>query len=264
MNAVHLEWSVVIPAFLAGVLVLVTHIPLGREVLKRGIIFIDLAIAQIAALGVVLAHLLDWDEVSWMRQAAALTAALLGALLLAWTERRWPDVQEALIGAIFVLAATASLLLLARDPHGGEHLQDMLVGQILWVSYADLAMAAALTAAVLILWRVLKLRASRLSFYLVFACAVTISVQLVGIYLVFASLIIPALATRAYASTRQLVYGYGMGSVAYAVGLVLSGMWDLPAGALIVWALGTGGALVYALRVRRVGCVGTDTAALRK
>lgn len=250
MTDVQLEWSIVVPAFLAGVLVLATHIPLGRQVLQRGIIFIDLAIAQIAALGVVIAHLLTWDDTSWMRQAAAVTAAVLGALLLAWTERRWPEVQEAIIGAIFVLAATASLLLLAHDPHGGEHLHDMLVGQILWVGYGELAAAAVLTGIVLMMWRFLLPRANRLAFYLIFACAVTISVQLVGVYLVFASLIIPALATRHYSSARQLTVAYSLGGVAYAAGLVLSGIWDVPAGAVIVWALGIAGTLVYAAHAR--------------
>lgn len=246
MTEVYLEWSIVVPAFIAGLLVLATHVPLGRQVLQRGIIFIDLAIAQIAALGVISAHLLGWDDSSWMRQVAAVTAALLGALLLAWTERRWPDVQEAMIGAIFVLAATASLLLLAHDPHGGEHLHDMLVGQILWVSHSELITAALLTGVVLMVWRYLLSRAKRLAFYLIFACAVTISVQLVGVYLVFASLIIPALATRYFSSARQLLVAYGLGALAYAAGLVLSGIWDVPAGAVIVWALGMTGALVYA------------------
>lgn len=253
MTEAHLEWSIVLPAFIAGALVLATHVPLGRQVLQRGIIFIDLAIAQIAALGVVAAHLLAWDHSSWMKQGAAVTAALLGALLLAWTERRWPEVQEAMIGAIFVLAATASLLLLAHDPHGGEHLNDMLVGQILWVSYGELVAAGGLTVAVLAMWRYLQARANRLAFYLVFACAVTISVQLVGVYLVFASLIIPALATRHYPPARQLVAACGLGAVAYAGGLVLSGLWDLPAGAVIVWALGMTGTVVYAGH-RRSAC----------
>ena len=69
----------------------------------------------------------------WPVQVAAALAALAGALLLTWTERRWPDVQEALIGVVFVLAASGGILLLANNPHGGEHLRDLLVGQILWV-----------------------------------------------------------------------------------------------------------------------------------
>jgi len=242
----RIEWIIVLPAFLAGMLVLATHVPLGRRVLQRGIIFIDLAIAQIAAVGTIAGHLLGWDQASWMRQVAAVTAALAGAFLLSWTERRWPEVQEAMIGAIFVLAASAGLLLLVHDPHGGEHLHDMLVGQILWVSSNELIFAAAVTVAVIALLHYLVPHVRSLGFYLVFACAVTVSVQLVGVYLVFASLIIPALATRHYTAAWQLPVAYGLGIVAYAAGLMLSALLDLPAGAVIVWTLGGLGVLVYA------------------
>jgi zinc/manganese transport system permease protein len=245
MTETSIELSIIIPAFIAGGLVLATHVPLGRQVLRRGIIFIDLAIAQIAAGGVIVAHLMGWDDSAGMRQLSAFAAALLGALLLTWTERRWPDVQEAMIGAIFILAATAGILLLAYDPHGGEHLQDMLVGQILWVSYEQLFLAASISVAVLLMYRYFVPLASTLGFYVVFACAVTVSVQLVGVYLVFASLIIPALATRHYSGTWQLVMAYGVGLVAYAIGLLLSAIWDLPAGAVIVWSLGSLGMAVY-------------------
>ena len=90
----------------AGLLVLATHVPLGIEVLRRGIIFIDLAIAQVAALGVVAAGLFGWQS-PWAIQGAAVAAALAGALLLTLSERRWPDLQEALIGLLFVTAAAA-------------------------------------------------------------------------------------------------------------------------------------------------------------
>ena len=121
MNLNSFDWTIILPAFLAGILVLSTHVPLGAQVLKRGIVFIDLAIAQIAALGVTCASLMGFDPQSWAMQIAAGTAALLGALLLTWTEKRWPEVQEAQIGVVFVLAATGGLLLLANHPHGGEH-----------------------------------------------------------------------------------------------------------------------------------------------
>ena len=133
------DFMIVLPAFLAGLLVLATHVPLGAQVLQRGIVFIDLAIAQIAALGVIVAGSIELDPHGWTVQVAAGAAAVLGALLLTWTEKRWPEVQEAQIGVLFVLAATAGLLLLAHNPHGGEHLQDLLAGQILWVSYDQLA-----------------------------------------------------------------------------------------------------------------------------
>ena len=184
------------PAFVAGLLVLATHVPLGMQVLKRGIVFIDLAIAQIAGLGVIAADLLGWEPQGWAVQIAAVGAALLGGLLLTWTDKRWPEVQEATIGVLFALAASGGILLLADNPHGGEHLKDLLVGQILWVSYGQLVPVAVLTALLLGLWFGLRERLGRLGFYILFAFAVTASVQLVGVYLVFASLIVPALACR--------------------------------------------------------------------
>lgn len=241
------DLAIVFPAFVAGVLVLATHVPLGAQVLQRGIVFIDLAIAQIAALGVIGAGMLDIDPHGWTVQAAAGAAAVFGALLLTWTERRWPDVQEAQIGALFVLAATGSLLLLAHEPHGSEHLRDLLSGQILWVRYEQLLVPAIGTAVILTLLKLLGKRLGRLGFYLIFALAVTASVQLVGVYLVFASLIVPSLGVRHYAQRWRLPLAYLIGIGGYATGLLLSMMFDLPSGALIVWCLSILAILVYAL-----------------
>ena len=225
------------PACVAGLIVLSTHVPLGKQVLARGIIFIDLAIAQIAALGVILAQFLGVDEQSFKIQVAAAVAALAGAGLLAWTDRRWPQYQEPLIGTLFVLAATGGLLLLSNNPQGGEHLKDLLVGQILWVSFAQLIPAALLSVVLLAFmwWR--RERLVGLLFYGLFALAITVSVQLVGVYLVFASLIVPALATAGMRGRARLLTAYAIGVLGYVSGLVLSAVLDLPSGALIVWTL---------------------------
>src|SRR5262245_24431832 len=133
MNFADLDWSILWPAFIAGLLVLATHVPLGMQVLERGIVFIDLAIAQVAGIGVMASDALGWEPQGWAMQVSAAGAALAAAGLLVYTEKRWPDIQEALIGVLFVLASCVGLLLLAGNPHGGEHLKDLLVGQILWV-----------------------------------------------------------------------------------------------------------------------------------
>jgi zinc/manganese transport system permease protein len=242
----QIDLMIILPAFLAGLLVLATHIPLGAQVLKRGIVFIDLAIAQIAALGVIIAGSGDLDPQGWAVQAAAGVAAVLGALLLTWTEKRWPDVQEAQIGVLFILAATGGLLLVAHNPHGGEHLQDLLAGQILWVRYQQLLaplFGTVLVGAVLYFYNE---RLSRLGFYLIFALAVTASVQLVGVYLVFTSLIVPSLAVRHFPAGKRLPLAYGVGAAGYLSGLVLSTVLDLPSGALIVWCLTALAMVVYA------------------
>jgi zinc/manganese transport system permease protein len=227
------ELALIGPALVAGLLVAATHVPLGIQVLKRGIVFIDLAVAQIAGLGVVFADRLGLEPQGAAVQASAFAAALGGALLLNWTERRWPEVQEAVIGVTFVLAANAAILLLAANPHGAEHLKDLLVGQILWVSPARLPLLAALSAALLLVWLGWRERIGRVGFYIVFACAVTMAVQLVGLYLVFATLIVPALATRLMARHRMAV-GWALAAAGYLAGLLLSIAFDLPAGPLIV------------------------------
>ncbi len=210
--------------------------PLGIDVLRRGIIFIDLAIAQVAALGVIAAGMAGWES-PWATQGAAAVAALGGALLLTWTEKRWPDIQEALIGLLFVTAAAAGILLLTNNPHGGEHLQELLAGQILWVGWAQLIPVAALYALAMLLWAVFGSRLGRTGFYSLFALVVTASVQLVGVLLVFASLIAPAVALRGRAGMRRLISSWALGAVCYGVGLLLSALFDLPAGAAIVCCL---------------------------
>jgi zinc/manganese transport system permease protein len=237
MNLESLEFSILWPAFLAGLLVLATHVPLGQQVLNRGIVFIDLAIAQVAGLGVTAASAFGFEPEGWRVQAAAVGAALLGALLLTWTEKIWSEVQEALIGVLFVVAACIELLLLANNPHGGEHLKDLLVGQILWVSPEKLIPVAILYAAALAVWFTLRSKLGQIGFYVLFALVVTQSVQLVGIYLVFASLIVPALAAKRFAEPLRLGMGYGVGLVGYVLGLVASSLFDLPTGAVIVVAL---------------------------
>jgi len=244
------ELAIVLPALAAGVLVCATHVPLGMQVLARGIVFIDLAIAQIAGCGVLLADQLGFEAEGIAVQIAALVAALAGALLLTWTERVFADVQEAVIGVVFILAATGGVLLLASNVHGGEHLRDLLVGQILWVQPSRLAWVAIVYAAILAAWFGFRARMPRAGFYVLFAIAVTLSVQLVGVYLVFASLIVPPLATRRMTRGR-LAAAWAIGVAGYALGLVVSTMADLPSGPVIVWMLvALGVAADLAMRTR--------------
>jgi zinc/manganese transport system permease protein len=220
--------AILLPAMLAGQLVL-----------ARGIVFIDIAIAQVAALGVVAGYALLGGETHGLpTQACAAAAALLAAGFLAWTERRAGTAQEAVIGVVYVVAASAQIVLLGFDPHGAEHLKDLLVGQILWVAPAELLPIAVLYAMVLaaLLWGDLSRR--RLLFYAVFAVSITASVQLVGVLLVFASLIVPALpASRAVTKAGRLVAGYATGVLGYILGLAASAITDAPTGAAIVCAL---------------------------
>ena len=248
MNFDGLDTSIMAPALAAGVLVTATHVPMGQQVLKRGIIFIDLAIAQIAALGVLLAYSLGFESSTVAVQATAFGSALLGALLLYQCERRWSDHLEAIIGSVFILAATAGILLLANNPRGSEHLKDVLVGQILWVNLNQLLPIVGLYVGILAAWYGLRAEHRPALFYILFSLTVTASVQLVGIYLVFATLIIPALAVRRLAMPCQsLMAGYLLSLAGFASGLVISALFDLPSGAVIVWMLAVTGILVSSL-----------------
>lgn len=231
--------GIVLPALLAGMLVSLALVPLGLQVLSRGIVFIDLAVAQIAGLGVICADALGLEPQGWAVQASALGAAVAGACFLTWTERRWPEVQEAIIGVSFVLSASVALMVLAHNPHGGEQLKDLLSGQILWVDPHQLMWEAPLYALVAWLWQQYGPRLGRLAFYLLFALAVTLAVQQVGVYLVFATLIVPALATSGTRAAQwvRLSQAYTVACTGYLTGLGLSAWLDLPSGATVVCAL---------------------------
>ncbi|ALP52586.1 zinc/manganese transporter permease [Candidatus Tenderia electrophaga] len=235
------------PALAAGLLVLATHVPLGREVLARGIIFLDLAVAQVAGLGLIVAAALGFGGGSWQLQLIAVSGALLAAVVLNWSEKRWPEVQEALIGTLFVLAASAGILLLSHNPHGAEEMKTLLSGQLLWVTPDQLGPTAVLTLALLGVWFGLRRQLGRIGFYLLFAVSITASVQLVGVYLVFASLIIPALAVRRLQGRRALGIGYGVGVCGVVLGLMVSLKFDLPAGPAVVWLLALTAAVVALL-----------------
>jgi len=245
------ELMVLAPAFVAGLLVLATHVPLGQEVLRRGIVFIDLAIAQIAVLGVIAAEGLGFEPHGFSTQLIAACAALAGAGWLSLTERWFAERQEAMIGVLFVLAASLVLLLLSGNPHGAEHFKELLEGQILWIEPSALVPVVLLYAAVLRLWFHGPVRRGAFGFYALFALTVTASVQLVGVYLVFASLIVPALAVSRLPAPRRLPLAWTIGAVAYGGGLLLSLAADLPAAPVIVCLLALIGAVLLLLTPAR-------------
>ena len=243
MNDLTVFADILLPALVAGLLVISTHIPLGFKVLSRGIIFMDLAIAQVAGLGALLITVvIGEDAPPLVTQVGAMLLALGAAMLLLRCERLTQRYQEPLIGTLFVLAATAGILLLAGDPHAGEHMTDLLSGQILWVSREQLTISGALTGMLLVaMW---IFRRSDTMFYALFAVAITLSVQMVGVYLVFATLIIPALSTvRIAHQKRRLQVAYGLATIGYALGLAGSALLDLPTGPLIVWTLALAGVI---------------------
>ena len=228
-------FEIVLPATVAGLMIAVIHSVLGMEVLRRGIIFIDLAIAQIAGLCVVLTGL--WlHEPSWSQtHVAAGIAALSAAAFFRWVESYLPREQEAVIGSCFILAASAVLLALADHPQGGEEVQHILSGQMLFISWSEIAAFAPLYVIAAALWfGVPKVRCG-LGFFVLFALVATASVQMVGVYVVFASLILTALAVNTMRGGRTGV-AIVMGMVAVIAGIVVSTRLDLPAGPVLVFS----------------------------
>ncbi|HCC53761.1 MAG TPA: zinc/manganese transporter permease [Desulfobulbaceae bacterium] len=220
------------PALAAGLIVALTHAPLGLEVLRRGIIFIDLAIAQIAGLGLVAAALFLPESAWWVMQCAALGCSLLAAFFFRWVEHKCPEQQEAIIGSSFVLAASMALLLLADHPHGGEEIQHLLSGQILFVTWQEVLAHAPIYALILGLWFAIPKVRSGTGFYALFALAITSSVQLVGVYVVFTSLILPALASSKV--DKKLLTAWTVGIFSVLAGVLFATLLDLPAGPVIV------------------------------
>lgn len=230
--------TILLPAFAAGVLVLSTHVVLGKQVLKRGIIFIDLAIAQIAALGAMVVHMNhDLAEIAYASIWMPALFALAGAGIIAWLAKHMVEELEAMIGCFYVLSAVAAMLLLSNDPHGGELLKQLMSGQILWVSWQQLMLPTVVYGVILTLLFIRPKILNGTAFYLLFAIVITLSVELVGVYLVFSTLILPALATNKLQGKHILFWAYSVGIVGYLLGLFLSASFDLPSGAAIVATL---------------------------
>jgi zinc/manganese transport system permease protein len=245
------------------------HAYLGLHVLAREIVFVDIALAQIAALGATAALIAGYGLESWASYFSALTATLLGALVLSLTRTRERRVsQEAVIGTVYAVSAAAAVLLAAGAPHGTEHIRAMLVGSILTVSGHEVLAVALLYAAVGAVhwacrrpfflissdpeaafgegWRV---RLWDLLFYATFGLVVTSSVRIAGVLLVFSYLIVPALAatTVAQAVATRLVIGWSFGAAVSLGGVAASAVLDLPTGATVVCAFGVTLLLGWAL-----------------
>ena len=236
------------------------HAYLGLHVIAREVVFVDIAMAQIAALGATAAFLVGFDLDTWVSYGSGLAATFVGAVVLALTRTRERRVsQEAVIGVVYAVSAAATVLLVDRAPHGAEHIRAMLVGNILTVRGGEVLKVALLYALVGALhwpcrrpfvlistdtetafregWRV---RWWDLLFYASFGLVVTSSVRIAGVLLVFSFLIVPALAAIALArriSTRLLI-GWGIGALVSVLGVGASAALDLPTGATVVCVFG--------------------------
>ncbi|MFN0299465.1 MAG: metal ABC transporter permease [Burkholderiales bacterium] len=257
-EALDLLW---LPACTALVLIGV-HTYFGLQVLARGVIFVDLALAQIAALGTTVAFMLGHSPQSTAAYAYSLGFTLLGAALLSAT-RAWATrvSQEALIGVIYVVGAALAFVLVDKAPMGAEHIKQILTGNILTVTATDVLTLIPLYAAIGFGYAWLAGRRRRdhwgweLAFFASLGVVVTSSVALAGVLLVFSFLIIPAAIGVIVAERpgRQLVVGWGAGILASVVGLAVSYAWDLPTGATMICSFGLALAMVGMARQFRRG-----------
>jgi zinc/manganese transport system permease protein len=245
------------PAFLVAFCLVGIHAYFGIQVLTRNVIFVDLALAQIAALGATVAFMLGHPVQGMATYGYSLGFTLSAAVLLAFT-RTWSGriPQEALIGVIYVVAAAAAILLIDRAPQGAEHLKQILTGNILTSGTDELVIIAPLYLAIAVTHWLLRRHLSQAGsarwefvFYATFGIVVTSSVALAGVLLVFSFLIIPAAIGVLYARrlARQLAIGWITGTMTSAAGLAASFAFDLPTGATMVCAFGGALALAGAL-----------------
>ena len=236
------------------------HAYLGVHVLAREVVFVDIAMAQIAALGATAAFLVGYEVEHWESYAYSLVATLIGAVVLSITRSRRRHVsQEAVIGIVYAVSSAAAVLLADRAPHGAEQVRTMLVGNLLAVRPLEVAKVAVLYAAVGVLhwacrrpfllistdpdaayaggWNV---RSWDFVFYASFGVVVASSVRVAGVLLVFSYLIVPALAGVLLGGTvaARLFIGWTFGTLVSVVGIVASAAFDLPTGATVVCAFG--------------------------
>jgi len=258
--------------FLAGLILTGIHAYLGVHVVERGVIFVDLSLAQIAALGTTAAYLAGHDLHSTVTYFWSLGFTIVGAAIFAMTrvhrETRIP--QEAIIGIVYAVSAAAAILAMSKAPEGTEHLKDMLVGNILTVSPRTVITTAVLYALVGVFHFIFRRRFLAISvgahhgtaesipnvkfwdflFYTSFGFVVTSSVGIAGVLLVFSYLIVPSVAAMLFTHSigKRLAIGWTMGAVVSAVGILASFHYDLPTGATIVCTFGV--ALIVLALVR--------------
>jgi len=266
--------SFLVLPFLAGLVLTGIHAYLGVHVVERGVIFVDLSLAQIAALGTTVALLAGYDVHSGVSYFWSLGFTIIGAAVFALTkvkrETRIP--QEAIIGIVYAVSAAAAILVMSKAPQETEHLKDMLVGNILAVNWYTVIKTAILYSLVGLFHFIFRKKFLAISvgahagtndaevknlkfwdflFYTSFGFVVTSSVAIAGVLLVFSYLIVPSVAAMLFATSigKRLAIGWSMGALVTLLGVLLSFKLDLPTGATIVCTFGVALSLMAIARV---------------
>jgi zinc/manganese transport system permease protein len=254
-------FQILLPAFIASLILTGIHAYLGVHVVERGVIFVDLSLAQIAALGTTVAYLAGYDLHSTTAYLFSLGFTFLGAAIFAMSRvhRKTRIPQEAIIGIVYAVSAAVAILVMSKATQETEHLKEMLVGNILSVSWKELFRTAVLYSLVGFFHYLFRRRFLLISmneaqaereginvrfwdflFYMSFGFVVTSSVAIAGVLLVFCFLIVPSVTAMLFAERLgpRLAIGWTMGVVVSALGVCLSYLWDLPTGATIVGTFG--------------------------
>ena len=257
----------------AALLILFIHAYLGIHIIARGVIFVDLALAQVAALGFTVATLVGFAPDSIAAYLLSVGATLFGALLLSFSRLEHERVpQEALIGVVYVAASAATILLAAQSPAGSEHVEDLLTGTLLWVSWSQIGRMALIYALAGAAHWALRKRFFTISldpkraadegwrlrwwdfvFYGLFGIIVTTAVGIAGVLVVFSFLVIPAVIAFMFVTrtSRLLAVSWGVGTLAALGGIGLSFRYDLPTGPLIVCVFAVVLAVALTIRAAR-------------
>lgn len=253
--------ELMLPPFVACMILVAIHSYLGLHVIAREVIFVDLSLAQMAALGVTAGLLLGIDPGSTASQVMAFGFVTLGAAMFALTRTsgkgRVP--QEAIIGIVYVVASAAALLMADKAPRGADAIKDVLVGTILWVTWPTIIRLAVAYAVLGLALFLLRKRFEAISFqehdaaakgwslrwwdfwfYLIFGAVITFSVPLGGVLLVFSFLVVPAVTAFLFTRSpgKLTLIAWGTGALASGIGLWLSYHYDLPTGPTIVCSYG--------------------------
>jgi len=245
--------------FLACVILVGIHGYLGLHVLRREVIFVDLALAQIAAFGAVVAFLFGHRLGTPGAFAFSLGATVVGAAVFSWTRTHGRVPQEALIGITYVIASAATILVADQAPEGAEHFQELLAGSLIWVTWPVVIKDLVVYSAVGLFHYLFRHRFILITedpreaerrgwslhwwdflFYLSFGLVITLSVEIGGVLMVFTYLVAPAIIALASSASwgRRIAIAWGVGLTGSAIGLIASYRWDFPTGPAVVCALG--------------------------
>ena len=262
--------DLMIPPIAAGLVILSIHVYLGLHVIARGVIFVDLAFAQIAALGATAGFLMGVDHDTPLSLALSVGFTLVGALIFSFSRLEETVVpQEAVIGITFVVASAAVILIAGFTAEGAEHIAETLTGTLIWVAWPQIIRMAVVYTILGVIYYILRrpflsvslgetgprARAWDFLFYVLFGIVISLSVPVAGVLMVFSSLVIPGVVAFLFTSrfSTALWIAWGVGAVAFVTGVVASFSSDVPTGPLLVCTFGL--AVVIGLLLRFVAGV---------